>query len=372
MPTFDRWWDDLKKHRKRVDNWLPHWKSIAQRLGGTRSIRYFTLCANSMIDVFMLVKEGLLEFDTENNSIASVSFCEYDMEQFNEITEMISREGAGFLGELEELLLFRETDYTAQFPTLESIALEFNTRGESIPDGDAEDLRRKRRHFEVRATFPYDCINLDFCQYYYPRPPGMLRINETVERVLEWQLMPSADGDEIKIDQFLLSVTCRHDDRFPAAAENRLRELIRENCANSAIYRNGVLELLGNEEIPGWSKRDAEGFFFAGWPKDIARSARERGWKTEILDYVYYRRIGDLGDNPYIIVCLILKFTRVIQLPDYTQTALFALRPENRKLIGEIDRNSREGEKLLLDLRNIVRLRNQQAARKHRPELPLP
>jgi hypothetical protein len=279
---------------------------------------------------------------------------------------------SGFLGELEELLLFRNTDYTAQFPTPESIALEFNTRGESIPDREAEELRQKRRHFEVRATFPYDCINLDFCQYYYPKPPGMLRINETVERVLEWQLMPSADGDEIKIDQFLLSVTCRHDDRFPEAAENRLRELIRENCTNSEFYRNSVTELLGSEEINEWPSRDAEGFFFAGWPKDIARSARDRGWKTDILDYVYYRRIGDLGENPYAIVCLVVKFTRVVQLPDYIPTALFALRPENRKLIDEIDRNSHEGEELLSDLRKIVTLRNEQAVRKHRSELPLP
>jgi hypothetical protein len=371
MPTFEKWWDDLKKHRKRLENWLPHWRNIANEIGDKRSIRYFTLCANSMIDVFMLIREGVLEFDATNYSIGSVRFCEYEVEQFNEITEMMSREGSGFLGRLEEMLLFRNDDYTAQFPTPESIDLEFAMQGESIPEVNAEMLRRKRRHFEVRATFPYDCINLDFCQYYYPNPPGMLRINETIERILEWQLMPSADGEEIEIEQFLLSVTCRHDANFPQEAERRLRELIRENCATSQVYQQQVNELLGAARIEEWPQRDAEGFFFSGWPKDIARSARECGWGTEILDYVYYRRVGDEG-NPYVIVCLVIKFFRVKQRPDYMPVALLALRPESRKLIAEVDRASNEGRQLLADLREVVAIRNQQAVRKHCPVLPLP
>src|SRR5580704_1887887 len=105
MPTFEKYWDDLKKHRKRVDYWLPHWRGIAKGLNGKRPIRYFTLCAKSMIDVFMLVREGLIELDPENHLIGSVRFCESDIEQYNEIRNMGFPEGAGFYGELEKLFL---------------------------------------------------------------------------------------------------------------------------------------------------------------------------------------------------------------------------------------------------------------------------
>src|SRR4051794_17532773 len=111
MPEFDRLWDDPKKHRKRLEHWLPHWKAVAKAIGGTRSLRYFTLCARSMIDVFMLVKEGLLPFDDESESIGSVSFCECEADQFIEIREMIGREDSGFFGRIEELALFKDSNF---------------------------------------------------------------------------------------------------------------------------------------------------------------------------------------------------------------------------------------------------------------------
>ena len=113
MPEFDKWWNDLKKHRKRLRHWLPHWKALAARLGDGRRLRYFTLCARSMIDVFMLVGEGLLDVEPENNSISRVQFCECDQEQFDEIREMIAREDAGFFGQLENVVLFEDDDFTA-------------------------------------------------------------------------------------------------------------------------------------------------------------------------------------------------------------------------------------------------------------------
>jgi len=31
MPEFDQWWNDPKKHCKRLDYWLPHWRALASR-----------------------------------------------------------------------------------------------------------------------------------------------------------------------------------------------------------------------------------------------------------------------------------------------------------------------------------------------------
>jgi len=328
-----------------------------------------------MIDVFMLVKEGLLSIDSDNSSINHVQFCECDQEQFVEIREMIAREDAGFFGELESVVLFKDDDFTAQLPTLESISVKLEEEG--LHTGQPSDLEKveklllKRTHFNVKSSFPYDFINLDFCQYYYPRPPGMLRVNETVEKVLDWQRRSSEDGEEVSVQEFVLTVTCRHDVEFPAEAEARLTELIRNNCKTSPQYKDQVERTRGTAQVEEWAGRDREDFFLSGWPKDIARLAREYRWSMEVLDYVYYRRIGD-GNNPYVIACLVARFSRSNPLPDYMPAALFALNAQNRKVIPEIDRASAEGQQLLESLANIVSTRNDQARRQHRRELPDP
>ena len=91
----------------------------------------------------------------------------------------------------------------------------------------------------------------------------------------------------------------------------------------------------------------------------------------EVLDYVYYRRTGD-ENNPYVIACLVARFSRSNPNLQDIHPALFALNVENRKLINEIDRNSAEGQQLVESLEKIVALHNEQAQRKNRPELPNP
>jgi hypothetical protein len=368
MPDFDQWWNDPKKHRKRLYNWLPHWKRIAASLGSDRNIRYFTLCARSMIDVFMMLKEGLLPFDEESKSIGSVSFCECEPEQFTEILELIGREDAGYFGRIEDLALFRDDNFTGQFPSLEDIALKLEEE-ESLTESEVANLKLKRTHLNIKASFPYDCINLDFCGYYY-NPPSMLRINETVQRILEWQFLPGME--DLTVNDFILTVTCRHDAHFPKEARARLKNLIRKNCDEHVAYKTEFERSRKGVTIESWANKSPEDFFLAGWPKDIASSAKERGWSTDILDYVIYRRKG-YKNKPYAIVCSVLKFSRVQRKqPQYLPAALYALDIRNRFHIPEIGRNSTEGKRLLADLDSIVSLRNAQAREKNREELPKP
>jgi len=91
----------------------------------------------------------------------------------------------------------------------------------------------------------------------------------------------------------------------------------------------------------------------------------------EVLDYVYYRRERDDGD-PYVIACLVADFTLSPVMPDYLPTALFVLESNNRTLISDIARDSTEGRRLLENLESIVALRNEQARRQNRQELPAP
>jgi hypothetical protein len=371
MTAFDKWWNDLPKHSKRVRHWLPHWKELAARRGGDRPLKYFTLCARAMIDVFMLVQEGLLEVEPESNAIKRVQFCECEQEQFDEIKEIIAREDAGFFGKLEDVVLFRDDDFTAEFPTLESIEIKLEDESLQNDLAKLDKLLLKRTSLNAKASFPYDCINLDFCDYYYPSPPGMLRINETVERFLDWQRRVDPESSSGPVNDFVLAVTCRYDANFPAQARGRLTELIRANCRASTAYMARMTESRQVTQAEEWAAKDPEDMFFAGWPKDIARAASEFGWSMEVLDYVYYRRTGDSG-TPYLIACLVARFSKNHVQPDDTAAAMFALDANNRDLIDQIDRESPDGRELVQNLEAIVALRNEQARRKSRPELPAP
>jgi hypothetical protein len=323
----------------------------------------------------MLVRAKVLRVDPEGYSIPSVRFCEVDEEQFVEIQDMIAVENAGVFGELEKVFLFKDDDFTGQFPTLDSI--ESALEDEHLLDdySKIDKLLLKRSYMQVIETFPYDFMNLDFCDYYYPAPPDMLRINETIKRVLDWQRRRGDDDavkDGVEVEDFLLAVTCRHDDAgFPKPAQERLAALIKQNCDTFSDYKARVEKLKGTVKIADWANKETQDFFLAGWPKDIAHSAKEFGWSTTILDYVFYDRTGDSGKT-YLMACLIARFSRSKTKPEYLPAALHALDPENRIKIAEIDPASDVGKKLLLDLAEIVAIRNEQAQRKGVVELPDP
>jgi hypothetical protein len=321
-----------------------------------------------MIDVFMLVKEGIVRVQPADNSVGQVQFCECDQDQFSEIKELIGREDAGFLGRLEEVVLFQDDDITRRFRTPESIGT--GLEDERLKKDVIDRLQLKRTFFHVRSSFPYDCINLDFCGYYYPEPPDMLRVNRTVERLFEWQRRPSEDAEQVEIKEFILTVTCRYDAAFPPPAEARLVQLVRSNCRRSREYQNELQRTRGTARPEEWAREDREDLFFAGWPKDIAASAIQNGWSMEILDYVYYRRVGDRG--PFVIACLVSKLTLARGDAGEVRTALLALDKNRRSVIGEIDRASVQGQGLLESLIGIVAVRNEQASRRQRPRLPDP
>ena len=68
--------------------------------------------------------------------------------------------------------MFQDDDFTSQFPTLESISVQLENENLQSEGEKVDRLQLKRNHFHVKASFPYDFINLDFCDYYYPKPPG--------------------------------------------------------------------------------------------------------------------------------------------------------------------------------------------------------
>lgn len=374
MPAeFDKWWNDPKKHYKRLHHWLPRAKELRSQVDRTRPFRYFTLCARSMIDVFMLAKEKVLNYDPLRGTVRHVRFCESDDEQFPEIRELIGIENAGFSGKLEDLVLFKDNHLTARYPTLDDIGLALEDEGLAVEKKAILDT--KRTHLYLKSSFPYDFINLDFCGYYYPKPPGILKINRTVEKFLDWQRQSGngeiSKGTKIQVNKFLLSVTCRHDKDFPREAERRLAKLVRNNCETYPDYKTYLEKERQVSNLNAWIQKERNDFFLSTWPKEISRLAQQYQWNMEILEYVHYDRLTEKR-QPYKIACLVCRFARSSDDPNDMQIALDALDQSKRKFIPDIGKNTQDGRVLLRDLAEIRRLRNQQAIRKRRPLLPAP
>ena len=74
-----------------------------------------------MIDVFMLAREDVLEYDSLRHAIDTVVFCECDEEHVPVMRELVGRENSGFLGKLEEIVLFEDDIFTLQYPDLRAL-----------------------------------------------------------------------------------------------------------------------------------------------------------------------------------------------------------------------------------------------------------
>jgi hypothetical protein len=367
---FDKYWNCLKKHRKRAEHWLPCARELSRLVGDSRAFRYFTLCARPMVDVFMLARDGVLAHDGSYGAISDVVFCEINQEHYPEITEMVGVEGAGFLNRLETLVLFEDTVYSAQFPTLKSIDLELEIEG--LQTELRELLLLKRQHLEFSEKFPFDFLNLDFCDYYY-EPPGIFRINKTIDKLVELQRRQGEDvkGHPISVNEFALAVTCKFDSNIPSEAFTRLQNLVRENQDQHKSYLDAVQESRGTTQPDVWRKKDDFDFFLSSWPKEIIRTAHNHGWQLEIQDYVHYGRVGD-RNNPYQIVSIVCRFRRAASTARYLSESIRMLNKESRLFIDEVDRVSAVGRDLLADLEEIVAVRNERAKRIGRIELPAP
>jgi hypothetical protein len=319
-----------------------------------------------MVDVFMFVREGLLEYSAEERIVRNVRFCEMNEELFPEIKELIGLEDAGFPGRLEDLVLFKDNALTVNYRTVEEVSAALEDEG--LPREARDELITKRRHLELRTSFPYDVINLDFCGYYY-EPPDILRISNTVERFLEWQRDAVSAGKSV--EQFTVFVTCRHDDKFPPVATDHLKIVAKANCTEHEPYRTYFERTRGIGDVDRWAEGHNEDFFLSVWPKEIARVAQRCGWEMEITGYPYYDRVSDSG-YPYKIACLVARFRNVQAKDNYLRVALQALDAKGRQQIPEIRGDSSEGRELLADLVEIVTLRNGHAAARDRPIIQMP
>lgn len=367
---FGKWWPCLRKHEKRLQVWVPHVRALKARLNG-RGLRYFTLCARPMIDVYLMVRENLVTQDPKTRRIDGVSFCESEPAVMAEMKELLGVEEAAFGARLEDLVLFKDDATTLPHATQEAIAEYIDQEGEKLTGNFIEALELKRNHLEFHRLFPFDFLNLDFCDRYYPKPPDVLRIHQTVERLLDWQNEAGGtEGAKFRVDRFVVAITCRLDDALPPEAVERLKAIVAKNRDDHPEYAEALGRLNGTT-LDQWPVQDRLDFFMSAWPKEIARLARDKAWDLKILDHVHYDRIGDNG-NAYDMVCLVVEFTKTDICKTYLDAARDALDAEARRELMPVAEDTRKGKQLLASLRAVVALRNEQAKHYKRDALPDP
>jgi hypothetical protein len=359
--TFDDW-DCERKHTKRIKHWLPYATVLRKAIGANRDFRYLTFCAPSMIDVFMLLRAGVLRSDKWDGPIREVVFCEKDPDAHAEITGILGKQGSGFARRLESLVLFEDDRNTLKFANVREIEKYFGKKGEMVPARLRERLTEKKEHLQLLAKFPFDFINLDFCGYYYP-PPHLWTINQSVNKILELQKRFTLDeaGNEVMVDRFLVSVTCRIDQSVPEDVWRRLERIFSENKRNHAEY-DAVVKRQSVDDPQAWRIKNPEEFFLAVWPKELLAFSQMQGWKMEIKDLVYYRRRPP-GKPEYRMACLVSEFVRSSDTSFYLEQALGMLDPHFRTFIGKSNPRAPDSLKLLADLKELVGMRNVRAKR---------
>jgi|GEM_PF-3588287 hypothetical protein len=368
---FGKWWPCLKKHRKRLEAWLPHAQRLKSGIDG-RDFRYFTFCAREMIDIYLLVKEKVLTYDEVNRRVVGVTFCECDEGIFPEMKELVGPEESGFLAFLEEIVLFEDLAATVPLVDETAIARYLSREGGKVKEDVRRAIELKLMQIKFRKLFPFDFLNLDFCDGYYKEPPDVLKIHRAIDRILEWQGRPGTlvSGAEFALHRFTASITCRLDDKIPLDAVERLKAIVDLNRDNHGEY-GADLSRLGHLNLGDWRSNNLLDFFMASWPKEIARLAYEKGWNLELLDHVFYDRV-DRNRERYYMVCLVLGFEKTDKCTTYLQMVRSCLEKERRKEITKIDLDSNDGQRILNDLRGVVKLRNEQARYQEREALEDP
>lgn len=177
------------KHSARFYGWLPASLEHKARLK-EKPIKYFTLCAEEAIDIFMLEKEGVLRRDS-NRELPNVFICEKENNVASKILNLVRPplKEAIFVGALDVILTFKEDKHTV---------------GRDLDDDDKnyqirQKLINRRLYHRLKNSFPFDIINFDpYGNLLDNNKDSNKRLMDSFSKVFELQ---------IPLDSFLMFVT---------------------------------------------------------------------------------------------------------------------------------------------------------------------
>lgn len=265
--SFDEYY---AKHCARYYGWLPASKAYRKQIK-RKFLKYFTLCAEDAIDVFMFELEGVLSRD-KNKRLPNVFICEKRGSAALQICQIVRPpvDEAIIHGPLERILTFEDNNHT---------------RNRSPDDYDRnrhirEMLRIKGLAQRLRSYFPFDIINFD--------PGGNLLNPDDEANKLLYQSFEKIFELQGSINTFLLFITTPithiHSDLQSQFRSNFEFNASRYPEIRGALSESGITTAYdGIEE----NKRIALGF-----AKSIVLAiARSKGWGSEHKGiYIYQNR----------------------------------------------------------------------------------
>lgn len=258
------------KHSARYYGCLPAAKSYKKRVGN-KAIKYFTLCAEQAIDVFMLEHEKLLNRD-ERGRLSNVVICERYPEVAAEIQSLVRPpfQEAIFVGPLERILTFVDNEQT------QGRSPEEDVRNRHI----REMLRIKGLNERLKKFFPFDIINFD-------TEGNLLNHNKEANRLL-YQAFEKIFELQTDTSDFLLFITIPISD-IDNNFQSRFRNDFDSNIDNFPEVRasfDSIIQTTSFEAIEE-NKRIA----IAVAKSVIMSVARNNGWNSEHKGiYIYENR----------------------------------------------------------------------------------
>lgn len=237
---------DVIKHYVRVKGWVECAKRRLESIREKKTdgyVRYFTLCGENAMDVFLFEKHNLVYFD--GRGFPDVVFCEKDLEIFESIRRILKRGGGDFLGEFEEVV-FRP---------------------------------------EFAKLFPFDIFNLDFTRNCFPNhEQPFSKTMSSIVKIIEEQGKKDSDFD--------LFVTFRAErSRENQTAIAQLRENMEKNLGEVAAIKEEFVQKYGDKGLDRLLNKDYGRFLFVTFPKLIVRFGNNSHFTVSCShEYQYSRR----------------------------------------------------------------------------------
>lgn len=359
---------DLLKHYVRKYGWLKASKQQKHQIGDRLKkipLRYFTFCAADAIDVFMLLREGILTKSDETGRLEGVYFCEQDLESFGKIASMIGTPEQGFQGDFHEIVLFKDDEETKD-KRLED-------------DKPYRPELRKKLHYKdanrrLREAFPFDVINLDVCGVMFPSkmaPKGVITpLLKSIDQILKWQTESSFSSSNGECTQFTLFLTSHVDpDLTNQTAIQQLANRVIDNISTNKDFRSAFDKQYGHIQVKKLESEDFAEFFCVALPKYMIHEALyDHGWQVTCGPTYLYNRDNIWKENKqYQIMHTVSVYERIsgfqhrLDAPSMGQyiQSVTQLVNNGAKWVDHIVEDPTVSLELAEDLKQIVELRDQ-------------
>ena len=359
---------DLLKHYVRKFGWLKASKQQKQQIGARLKeipLRYFTFCAADAIDVFMLLREGILTKSDETGRLEGVYFCEKDLGSFGEIASLIRTPEQGFQGDFHKIVLFKDDEETRdkRFEDDEPYTPELRKK-----------LHYKDANHRLREAFPFDVINLDVCGVMFPsktEPRQVITpLLRSINQILKWQMESSFSSSNGECSQFTLFLTSHVDPALTDEnAVQQLKNRVIDNISESERFQSAFLKRYGHNQVKKLIDENFAEFFCIALPKYMIHMAlHDYGWQVTCRPAYLYNRDDKWKKNKQyqimhtVSVCeRIPGFQQSLDAPSIGQyfRSVTQLINDGVQWVDDAIENPDVSLDLEEDLRQIVRLRDE-------------